>query len=106
MSDGPTTITLSGKLIIGLTGNIASGKSAVMRLAAEQGALIIDADKIVHELMDYDAEVQAAVAVAFGPEVRREDGRINRRALGQIVFADPTALKLSLIHISEPTRPY
>ncbi|MBP6802534.1 MAG: dephospho-CoA kinase [Chloroflexi bacterium] len=93
MSDGPTTITLSGKLIIGLTGNIASGKSAVMRLAAEQGALTIDADKIVHELMDYDAEVQAAVAVAFGPEVRREDGRINRRALGQIVFADPTALK-------------
>jgi dephospho-CoA kinase len=93
MSDQPQTITLSGKLIIGLTGNIASGKSAVMRLAAEQGALTIDADKIVHELMDHDSDIQAAIAVAFGSEVRREDGRINRRALGQIVFDDPTALQ-------------
>jgi len=92
MSNGPKTITFSGKLIIGLTGNIASGKSAVMRLAAEQGALTIDADKIVHELMDHDPELQAALAVAFGSEVRREDGRINRRALGQIVFNDPAAL--------------
>ncbi|MBK8988046.1 MAG: dephospho-CoA kinase [Chloroflexi bacterium] len=93
MSDQPQTITLAGKLIIGLTGNIASGKSAVMRLAAEQGALTIDADKIVHELMDHDPDIQAAIAVAFGSEVRREDGRINRRALGQIVFNDPAALQ-------------
>lgn len=93
MNDEPQTITLSGKLIIGLTGNIATGKTAVMRLAAEQGALTIDADKIVHELMDYDPDIQAALAVAFGSEVRREDGRINRRALGQIVFNDPVALQ-------------
>ena len=93
MSDQPQTITLAGKLIIGLTGNIASGKSAVMRLAAEQGALTIDADKIVHELMDHDPDIQAAIAVAFGSEVRREDGRINRRALGQIVFNDLAALQ-------------
>jgi dephospho-CoA kinase len=83
---------LSGKLIVGLTGNIATGKSAVMRLAAEQGALTIDADKIVHELQDHDTEMQAAIAVAFGREVRTEDGRINRRALGKIVFSDPQAL--------------
>ena len=93
MSDGAQSITISGKLIIGLTGNIASGKTAVMRLAAEQGALTIDADKIVHELMDNDPEIQGAIAVAFGSEVRREDGRINRRALGQIVFSDPAALR-------------
>ena len=83
---------LSGKLIVGLTGNIATGKSAVMRLAAAQGALTIDADKIVHELQDHDAEMQAAIAVAFGREVREEDGRINRRELGEIVFGDPQAM--------------
>ncbi len=82
----------AGKLIVGLTGNIATGKTAVMRLAAERGALTIDADKIVHELMDSDANMQAAIAVAFGPGVRREDGRINRRVLGKIVFNDPQAL--------------
>ena len=93
MSDEPKSITLSGKLIIGLTGNIATGKTAVMRLAAERGALTLDADKIVHELMDHNPEIQAAIAIAFGSEVRREDGRIDRRALGQIVFNDPTALR-------------
>lgn len=91
--DNGESITLQGKLIIGLTGNIATGKSAVMRLAAARGALTIDADKIVHEIMDEDTEMQAALAVAFGPEVRREDGRINRDALGRIVFNDPQALQ-------------
>ncbi|MCA9901449.1 MAG: dephospho-CoA kinase [Ardenticatenaceae bacterium] len=91
MSDTePTTYT--GKTIVGLTGNIATGKSAVMRLAYDHGALTIDADKIVHELMDNDATMQAAIAVAFGSEVRREDGRINRKTLAEIVFNDPAAL--------------
>ena len=49
--------------------------------------------KIVHELMDNNATMQAAIAVAFGSEVRREDGRINRKKLGEIVFADPTAMQ-------------
>jgi dephospho-CoA kinase len=93
MSDKKEATTYEGKLIIGLTGNIATGKSAVMRLAQDQGALTIDADKIVHELMDSDATMQAAIAVAFGPEVRRKDGRINRKKLGEIAFADPTAMQ-------------
>ncbi len=93
MSEQPTPTRFSGKLIVGLTGNIATGKSAVMRLAAEHGALTIDADKVVHELEDHDAELQAAIAVAFGHEVRREDGRIDRRALGKIVFGDPQAMR-------------
>ena len=93
MSEQPEATRFSGKLIVGLTGNIATGKSAVMSLAAEAGALTIDADKIVHELEDNDAELQAAIAVAFGSEVRREDGRIDRRALGKIVFDDPQALR-------------
>lgn len=86
-------VDLSGKFIVGVTGNIATGKSAVMRLAAEESALTIDADKLVHELMDRDADMQAAIAVAFGPGVRRPDGRINRRALGEIVFNDADAMR-------------
>jgi len=79
--------------IIGLTGNIATGKSAVMRLAAERGALTIDADRVVHDLLDGDAAIQEAVAAAFGPEVRRADGRIDRAALGRIVFGDAARLR-------------
>jgi dephospho-CoA kinase len=97
MNDDPSiagdTITLEGKLIIGLTGNIATGKSAVMKLAAAQNALTLDADKIVHEIMDTDEEMQAALAVAFGNDVRGANGRINRRKLGEIVFNDPAALQ-------------
>lgn len=84
---------MSRRVILGLTGNIATGKSAVMRLAAERGALTIDADKVVHELLDGDATIQAAVAEAFGPEVRRADGRIDRAALGRIVFGDAGKLQ-------------
>jgi len=85
---------MSRRMIIGLTGNIATGKSAVMRLAAERGALTIDADRVVHELLDGDTAIQAAVAEAFGPEVRRADGRIDRAALGRLVFGDATRLRI------------
>ena len=88
-----TATTYEGKLIVGLTGNVATGKSAILRMADDMGALTIDADKIVHELMNTDANMQAAIAVAFGSEIRREDGRINRKELGKIVFDDPRALK-------------
>lgn len=76
------------KIVVGLTGNIATGKSSVMRMAAEQG-ITLDADKIVHEIMDGDPSVQAAIAVAFGAEVRKADGRIDRPALAAIVFSIP-----------------
>ena len=81
------------KTIIGLTGNIATGKSAIMKLAEEAGALLIDADMVVHSIMDHDSSMQAAIAVAFGPMVRLADGRINRAVLGELVFKDPTAMR-------------
>jgi dephospho-CoA kinase len=84
---------MSRRLIVGLTGNIATGKSVVMRLAAERGALTVDADRVVHELLDGDTEIQEAVAEEFGPEVSRSDGRIDRAALGQIVFGDEEKLR-------------
>ncbi len=81
------------RVVIGLTGNIATGKSAVSRMAAERGALVLDADRIVHALLNQDESIQAAVAFAFGDDVRLPDGRIDRPALAGIVFADPVALR-------------
>jgi dephospho-CoA kinase len=85
--------SFAGKIVIGLTGNIATGKSAVMRLAAEQGALTIDADKIVHELLNDDTAVQDAIVKQFGPDVQTVGGRINRPVLGKIVFNSAQALE-------------
>jgi dephospho-CoA kinase len=84
---------LEGKIVIGLTGNIATGKSAVMRLAGERGALTMDADKVVHELLNSDTAVQEAIVECFGPGVRLADGRIDRPALGKIVFGNTRALE-------------
>ncbi|MEW5987842.1 MAG: dephospho-CoA kinase [Chloroflexota bacterium] len=93
MNDNRRSRWWPAKVIVGLTGNIATGKSVILRLAAAKGALTLDADKIVHEIMDSDADLQAAIAATFGSHVRRPDGRIDRPALGQIVFSDPQALR-------------
>ncbi len=84
---------MSRRIIIGLTGNIATGKSAVMRLAAERGAQVIDADRVVHELLQNDEDIQAAVVAAFGPGAQTSDGRIDRAALGRIVFGNARLLR-------------
>lgn len=78
--------------LIGLTGNIASGKSTVLAMLRAKGAEVIDADRIVHALLGPGTESSAAVAAAFGGEVRAADGSIDRRRLGAIVFDDPAAL--------------
>jgi len=79
-------------LTIGLTGNIATGKSTVLADLAARGAAIIDADKLAHRALTPDGPAYAAVAAAFGPTILAADGAIDRKALGAIVFADPAAL--------------
>ena len=81
------------RLIIGLTGNIATGKSTVLHYLRRKGAHIIDADKLTHRAMQPDGPAYDAVVAAFGPGIVAEDGAINRAALGRIVFADPVALR-------------
>ena len=83
---------MTRKVLIGLTGNIATGKSTVARMLADLGATVIDADKVAHEVMRAGTPVHAAVVEAFGPEVVGPDGEIDRARLGEIVFADPEAL--------------
>jgi dephospho-CoA kinase len=78
---------------IGLTGNIACGKSTVGKLLVARGAEYVDADRLVHRLMEPGTPENDQIVERFGMGVRAEDGRINRPALGAIVFADPAALK-------------
>lgn len=79
--------------VIGVTGNIASGKSTVRGMLASLGAETLDADRVVHELYDLGNPVYSAVVREFGPRILGQDATIDRRALGSIVFADPEALK-------------
>ena len=83
---------MSRKLLIGLTGNIATGKSTVARMLADLGATVVDADKVAHEVMRAGTLVHAAVVETFGPEIVGPDGEIDRARLGAVVFADPEAL--------------
>ena len=80
-------------LRIGLTGNIACGKSTVGKLLMARGADYIDADRLVHALLEPGTPENDRIVARFGPEVRAADGRIDRPRLGGIVFADPAALR-------------
>ncbi len=87
-------------LNVGLTGGIASGKSTVARMLAEKGALIIDLDELAHAAEDPDGEVWREIVRHFGPDILCADGKIDRRRLGECVFADREKLDLlnSLVH--------
>jgi dephospho-CoA kinase len=79
--------------LIGLTGNIATGKSTVAAMLAELGATVIDADKVAHQVMQRGSEAFERVVAAFGPAVVGAGGQIDRQHLGSIVFEDPAALR-------------
>jgi dephospho-CoA kinase len=74
---------------VGLTGGIGAGKSEVSSRLAAQGAVVIDADAIAREVVAAGTDGLAEVIEAFGPEVLRPDGELDRPRLGDIVFADP-----------------
>jgi dephospho-CoA kinase len=76
-------------LIVGLTGGIASGKSLVARIFKDAGARIIDADRIVRELLEPGLPAWKEVSDHFGNAVLMPDTCIDRRKLGEIVFSDP-----------------
>jgi dephospho-CoA kinase len=75
-------------LIVGLTGGIASGKSVVTRIFRDQGAYVIDADRIVHNLLAQGQETSREIAAFFGMDILLPDGSVDRRKLGEIVFCD------------------
>ncbi|MYD08846.1 MAG: dephospho-CoA kinase [Chloroflexi bacterium] len=81
------------RIIIGLTGNIAVGKSLVLGLLAQLGAAVIDADEVAHQVLRRGGAAYAPVLAAFGHGILGADGEIARGKLGAIVFADPAQLR-------------
>lgn len=79
---------------IGLTGPIACGKSTIARWLGERpGVVVIDADRVARDVLDRGEPALDAVIERFGAELLRDDGELDRAALGRLVFVDPAALR-------------
>jgi len=81
------------KIIIGLTGMIASGKNTAAKIFARRGAFVIDADTIGHQVIAPQSKVWHEIVKAFGSKVLNRGGAVNRRKLAGIVFSKPGLLK-------------
>jgi len=94
MTAGKTKIPL-----VGLLGGIGSGKSTVARLFADLGCAVIDADALAHEILETH-EVKHKLAQEFGSTIFAPDGRVDRKALADIVFGSPQKLTFlnNIIH--------
>lgn len=78
--------------LVALTGGIASGKSTIARRLAEHGAVVVDADQLVRDVQQPGSPVLGAIADAFGSDVLRTDGSLDRAALAGRVFGEPAAI--------------
>jgi len=87
-------------LRVGLTGGIGSGKSTVGALLAKRGAVVVDSDILAREVVAVGTPGLAEVVEAFGADVLTSNGKLDRSALGQLVFADAEARRRleSIIH--------
>lgn len=78
---------------VGLTGNVAGGKTTVADRWRERGVRVIDADRLGHEILREDRAARTALVEAFGGGILGPDGEIDRAALGRRAFADPEATR-------------
>jgi dephospho-CoA kinase len=87
--------------LIGLTGNIATGKSTVCQILQQLGARVVDADLVAHAVLQRGTPAWRALVEQFGYDILNYDGTVNRRALGSVVFRDPAKLRI-LERITHP----
>ena len=87
-------------MIIGLTGSIASGKSTVAKMLESYHLPIVDADLVARKVVEPGTETLQKIAAAFGQDVIKEDGTMDREKVGAIIFHDPTQRKVlnDIIH--------
>ena len=88
-------------LILGVTGNIASGKSAVARELKKRGAVVVDADQLARDVVEVGTKTLETLVGEFGREILQSDGSLDRDRLGQMVFAD-TKVRATLERIVHP----
>lgn len=79
-------------LIIGLTGPTGAGKTTVLRALGELGCVCVDCDALYHQLLDTSPQLVGELTDRFGKSILDNQGKVDRRALGKTVFADPQAL--------------
>ena len=96
-----STTPVPDPVLIGLTGGIASGKSTVAQWVSASGVPTVNADELGHRLLRTGHPGFAEMVAAFGEEILDEQGEIDRKRLGTIVFSDPQALE-RLNAISHP----
>lgn len=89
------------RTVLGVTGNIATGKSIVVKILEELGAHHIDSDLVYRDLVQPGQALLGTLAAAFGRHIIADDGSLDRRALAAIVFSEPTRLAL-LDRITHP----
>lgn len=94
-------VSIVGVYLIGLTGGIASGKTAVATRLEERGAVRIDADKLARDVVAPGTTGLAAISSRFGPGVIAADGSLDRASLGAIIFSQEEA-RLALNAITHP----
>ena len=87
-------------LVVGLTGNIGCGKSSLSNIFINEGINIVDADIIARQIYE-DEKLLSKVYETFGNDIKNEDGSLNRKALGRIVFSDDE----KLIQLNKLTHP-
>jgi len=80
-----------GLFIVGLIGRAGSGKTTVARALERDGARVIEADRVGHEVANRDPAVRAALIAEYGSDVYREDGTLDRPKVAAVVFRDPAA---------------
>ncbi len=78
-------------MILGITGGTGSGKTTLLNIIRQHGGLVLDCDQIYHDLLEQDEQLLAAICQRFPTAF--EDGKLNRKKLGAIVFADSAALR-------------
>jgi len=87
-------------VILGVTGNIASGKSLVCRELARRGAVVVDADQLAREVVEPGSPVLEQLVTSFGKDILNAEGSLDRQYLGDLVFSDPAARRClnAIIH--------
>ncbi len=78
-------------MILGITGGTGSGKTTLLNIIRQHGGLVLDCDQIYHDLLEQDEQLLAAICQRF--PMAFENGKLNRKKLGAIVFADSAALR-------------
>lgn len=88
-------------VVIGIVGRSGAGKSTVARVFASFGAEVLDVDQVARRVVEPGSQVLTRIGEEFGSQYLRDDGRLDRRRLGRLVFSDPEQL-LKLNRITHP----